>query len=594
MEDPDPTHRPAGGAGPGPGRGSGSDPGGPDEGIFGDPGALRRFRAVAERVVDAMLESSPEKATVLGDHRFDDRLDDLTADGVTDRVAVLRDAVGALDDVDDTVLPVADRVDLEILRTAVARELWELEELRPHETDPLVHLPGDAIYPLVVRSSVEPAARFQALAGRLAAVPERLGTARATLRDMPRVAVETAIAQARGTSALLTGDLEVLLASEPALRGPVDGPRTGALAALAEHTAWLEAQLPVSDGDPRLGEQRYAARLWYTLDTETGPDVLLTRAESDLQAVEEEIAEVAARIAGCAPRRGLVREVLDRVAAEAPVDDTTILPLCRAALERMTRRVDQLDLVSVPDDPVQVIVMPESRRGVAVAYCDPPGPLEWPSASGGPDAVPQPSLFAVSPTPGDWSPARVASFYREYNGHMVRNLTVHEAMPGHVLQLAHAARYRGATRVRQAAWSSTFIEGWAVYAEAMIAHAGLGMGPAVDDALRMQQLKMQLRSTINAILDVRVHSRGMTEAEAMALMTGRGHQEEGEAAGKWRRALLTSAQLSTYYVGYHEVRDVVRRLKNARPGWSERELHDAVLSHGSPPPRHLRTLLGVA
>ena len=104
---------------------------------------------------------------------------------------------------------------------------------------------------------------------------------------------------------------------------------------------------------------------------------------------------------------------------------------------------------------------------------------------------------------------------------------------------------------------------------------------------------MQLRTTINAILDVRVHAHGMTEDEAMALMTGRGHQEVGEAAGKWRRALLTSAQLSTYYVGYSEVVELSRRLADNRSGRSARARHDEMLAHGSPPPRHLRTLLGL-
>jgi hypothetical protein len=94
--------------------------------------------------------------------------------------------------------------------------------------------------------------------------------------------------------------------------------------------------------------------------------------------------------------------------------------------------------------------------------------------------------------------------------------------------------------------------------------------------------------SINAILDQSAHCDGMTEDEAMALMTGRGFQEEGEAAGKWRRTLLTSTQLSTYFVGYAEVAAVAA----ARPaGTPEREWHDAMLAHGSPPPRHLRTLL---
>ena len=418
-------------------------------------------------------------------------------------------------------------------------------------------------------------------------MPKGLAVGRDVLHDMPRVHVETAIGQTRGTIAMLGADLDDLIAQEPALAPEVEPVRAAAVEALGDYGRWLEDRLPDSHGDPRLGAERYAARLWYTLDTEIGADTLLTRAESDLQAIEERIAELAGELADGASGPGQVRPVLDRLAASAPVTDQTILGLCRVALEQLTARVGELDLVTVPDVPVEIIEMPESRRGVAVAYCDAPGTLEPP----GPDGRPAPTFFAVSPTPADWPAERVDSFYREYNGHMLRNLTVHEAMPGHVLQLAHANRYAGSTRVRAACWSLPFAEGWAVYAEELVAGAGLGLGEEVDAALRMQMLKMQLRMTINAILDVRVHARGMTQDEAMRLMTERGHQEEGEAAGKWRRALLTSAQLSTYYVGYQELREISRRLREQHGG--ERELHDAMLAHGSPPPRHLRALLGL-
>jgi hypothetical protein len=109
----------------------------------------------------------------------------------------------------------------------------------------------------------------------------------------------------------------------------------------------------------------------------------------------------------------------------------------------------------------------------------------------------------------------------------------------------------------------------------------------------MQQLKMQLRMIINAIMDVRYHLGDLDEAQAMALMVGRGFQEDGEAAGKWRRVQLTATQLSTYYVGYCEVRDLLRDLRQVHPEWTERRRHDTVLSFGSPPVRHLRTLLGL-
>ena len=550
-----------------------------------DLDVTERFRRVATSVLDAVLAASPEAATDLGDHRFDDRLTDWSSSGIAERADLLADGLSALDAIDEEGLVPDDRVDLEILRTLLAREQWTLGELREHERNPLLHLPGDAIYPLLAREVGEPADRLASVAARLRAVPERLDVARGLLHDMPRVHVETAIAQIAGVHALLDGELAELLEQAPALRAEVDPARTAAADALRGYQGWLRDQLPAADGDPRLGAEKYAAKLWYELDSLTTPDSLLTRAESDLQAVEEEIAELASSIAGEPARPGLVRDVLDRLAAEQPADDATILPLCRQALADATARVRELDLVTIPDEEVRVIVMPESRRGFAVAYCDPPGPLEPPGTL--------PTLFAVSPTPADWSPERVASFYREYNGHLVRNLTVHEAMPGHVLQLAHSARFTGSTAARAAASSGVLIEGWAVYAESVLAGAGLGMADAVDAGLRMQRLKTLLRSTINAILDVRVHAHGMTEAEAMALMTGRGHQEDGEAAGKWRRALLTSTQLATYYVGYHEVREIAADLRGGRPDLTARGLHDAMLAHGSPPPRHLRTLLGL-
>ncbi|HEV2361919.1 MAG TPA: DUF885 family protein, partial [Acidimicrobiales bacterium] len=126
--------------------------------------------------------------------------------------------------------------------------------------------------------------------------------------------------------------------------------------------------------------------------------------------------------------------------------------------------------------------------------------------------------------------------------------------------------------------SGPFVEGWAVHGERLLAERGHG-----GAAVRLQQLKMQLRMTINALLDVGVHSQGMTEAEALALMRDRGHQEEGEAVGKWRRACLGSAQLSTYFVGFTELAPVIDSYRGSD--------YDAFLSHGSPPPSLLADLL---
>ncbi len=525
-----------------------------------------RFHALAEDAVEDLLRLDPEWATDLGDHRFDDQLTDMSEDGLAGAAATLADHRDELDSLDAAELEPADAVDAQILRSGLDRRLFGLQQLREHAWNPLPWLPGEAIYLLLSRDTGPVEDRLRALGGRLEAVPERLATARATLRDMPRVHVETALTQISGLISMLREQIPPLAGTAPRTFLSVEPMRTAAEDALVEHRDWLLEQLDGAHGDPRLGPSLFAAKLHLFLDADLPADQIAAAAREHLDRVTDELTELAVGWVG--PGDDAVRRALDRAAAEAP-DDRTIVSVARRWLTEATELVTSSGVVRVPDDPMEIEVMPELRRGVAVAYCDAPGPLE----EGGV------TRFAISPTPAGWSPERVASFYREYNTAMMANLTVHEAMPGHMVQLAHARRYRGATKVRQVLASGSFIEGWGVHAEEIMARLGYGGVP-----VRLQQLKTRLRTTINALIDAGVHAGGMTEAEAIELMTVRGFQEEGEAVGKWRRVLLTSAQLSTYFVGYLEL----------APTLAGRTRYDDVLAHGSPPPRHLPTLLAAA
>ncbi|MEV0725066.1 DUF885 domain-containing protein [Micromonospora purpureochromogenes] len=539
---------------------------------------MEEFVPLAERIVEALLESRPGLATSAGDHRYDDRLPDLSPEAVKADQGMLREAADALSELDPDALDVEEQVDHALLSALVDRELFELGEIRGYEWDPLRHNPGPLLHAVLARPYAPVEERLTHLVGRLSAVPDALATARATLRDMPRIHAETAVGQFTGTAALIRDEVPLLLAQAPAMFDRVEPAATGAIAALEEFVAWLRIGLAADAGpgrDPRLGRRRWEARLWHTLDTELGAAEVQRRAWANLDRVTEEIRAAAVELVGGPADDETVRRALDLLAAEHP-DNHSIVDLASTTLDEAVDFVRDRDLVTLVDDPCVIQEMPEFARGVAVAYCDSPGPLETAAL---------PTFYCISPTPTDWPAHRVESFYREYNDHMIRNLTVHEAMPGHFLQLAHARRYAGPTRVRPLTESGVFIEGWAVYTEELMAGLGFGGLP-----VRLQQLKMQLRMTINALLDQLVHCEDLPEAEAMALMTGRGFQEEGEAAGKWRRALLTSTQLSTYFVGYSEMADIAA----ARPAdVPVREWHDAMLAHDCPPPRHLRTLLGV-
>ncbi|HEY7273013.1 MAG TPA: DUF885 domain-containing protein [Actinoplanes sp.] len=538
---------------------------------------MPEFVPLAERIVDAILETDPGLASYAGDHRFDDRLPDLSPGAVDERVRMLRDAADALAGTDPDESDISAQVDHAILTALVERGLFELTDVREHEWNPLEHNPGPLLHALLSRPFAPAAERLTSLGGRLAAIPDALATARAVLRDMPRIHAETAVGQFAGAAALIRVELPVLLAQEPGLRPAVEPAAAAAVEALDEFGAWLRKTVEGGEPgrDPRLGRPLWEARLWHTLDTELPAAEVLGRANASLDAVGAALREAAAELIGGPATDETVRRALDSLAAQHP-DDASIVDLAKVTMSEATDFVREHDVVTLVDDPCVIEEMPEFARGVAVAYCDPPGPLETADV---------PTFYCIAPTPADWPPERVESFYREYNNHMIRNLTVHEAMPGHFLQIAHARRFRADTRVRALGWSGPFVEGWAVYAEEVMADLGFGGLP-----VRLQQLKMRLRMSLNAIIDQLVHCEDMPEAEAMALMTGRGFQEMGEAAGKWRRALLTSTQLSTYFVGYTEVAGIAA----ARPfGATPKAWHDAMLAHGSPPPRHLRTLLDV-
>ena len=541
--------------------------------------ATRQFKTIATNAIDDLLSFDPVFATYLGDHRFDDRLPDLTTKARAAQAQQIADHLTQLDAVDDLELSASDQIDLEILRSRLTKSQFEVSELRAATWNPMVWNPGTALHLLISREFAPQVERAQSVKGRLAAIPGFLAQARTELGELTQIHTETAIAQLAGTSRLIETEAAALVHDNELVGKARD--------AVLEFSGWLTEQLPEARRSPRLGERLYAATLWHGLDDDISPMLLLAAAEAHLDKVNLAMKGYAAQyLDEKATAPDLVRRAFARIAAEAPVTDETVLGIVVEALVRTTEFVRANDLISVPELDVRVIEMPEIHRGVAVAYCDAPGPLESAQVA---------TFVAVSPTPSDWTVERVDSFYREYNAVQLHGLTIHEAMPGHVLQLAQSHHFEATTPVRAFARSGVFIEGWAVYSEELL--VSRGYAPFDDKAsalaLRLQQLKMQARLTINAILDVRVHTAEMTEQEGLDLMMNRGFQEEGEATGKWRRALLTAGQLPTYFVGYRALSEIVADLRVLHSDWSDRQIHDLMLAYGAPAPRYLREFLGI-
>lgn len=543
------------------------------------------FESFAEAYVEELLAMRPEWATLLGDHRYDHRLNDYSGEGVDRQLSFQRQSLRRLETMDPARLSEVNRVDYRILKANIRSMIFRLEDLKEFQWNPMVYNVGSAVYSLVAREFAPLPERMASLQKRLQAVPAVVAAAKANLRNPPRIHTETAIQQNQGTLRLIAEGLQPYLDRVPDLEESFFQARQQAVHALEDYGRWLEEELlPGAGGDFRLGERLFRAKLRHTLESDLTLEEIRQAAMQDLSRTREDLAVTARRLFpslfphGRLPRdpKSLVREVLDKLADSRP-DNETIVDKARQSLDRVTRFTREQELVTVPEEPIRIIVMPEFQRGVAVAYCDSPGPLETHGET----------FYAISPTPADWPADRVRSFFREYNDYMLQELTIHESTPGHYLQIAHSNRFRAPTRIRAIFGSGTFVEGWATYAEQLMAEKGFG-GPSV----KMQQLKMRLRLIINAIIDQQVHAGGMGREEAMDLMMNEGFQEEGEAAGKWRRACLTSTQLSTYYVGNREI-NAIREAYEARHGplTDFKAFHDRMLSFGSPAPKYVRELM---
>ena len=558
-----------------------------------------QFEKLANKYIAELMARNPEWATQLGEHQYDNRLNDYSLEGVKKERDVTQKYLDDLNKIQFDKLNKVNNVDARIFRENLEYGIFQADVLREYEWNPMSYNAGSAINNLISRDFAPLKERLTNAKSRLESIPNVVAAAKKNLKNSPHIYTETAIAQNKGVIGLINGDLQMFI-DRAGMKTELAPAQAKAVAALTDYGKWLETDLlPRSNGDFRLGEVKYRQKLKFALSSEMSKEDLLARAESDLIATQERMFEVASGIhldainsknknkniltiisaeITDAQKRKIIKAVLDELAKKHPTNKN-IVSQASGDLKETTEFVRSKNLVTVPTEPVKVIEMPEFARGSAVAYFDSAGPFEKKNET----------YFTISPTPNDWTAQRKASFFKEYNDYMLQDLTIHEAMPGHYLQIMHSNKFEAPTPIRALFSSGSFVEGWAVYAEQLMAEKGYG-GAEVE----MQQLKMKLRVIINAIIDQKIHTAGMTEKQAIDFMMNEGFQEEGEAAGKWKRAQLSSTQLSTYYVGSVEVNDLRTAYEAKNKGKVNlKQMHDLMLSFGSPPAKYVKEMMNL-
>lgn len=554
--------------------------------------AATAFAALSQRYIDGLAKLSPTYATTLGNHAYDGELPDMSEKGRVAAAAFDKAMLADLAKIDRTKLSPDDQVDAALLENALRYDLWQFETLQNWAWDAQIYndIAGGSLYGLAARDFAPWGERLKSAISRMEKLPALLAETRKQLvpARVPEVFAKTVQRQNSGIVDIAAD----MLAPHKSELSPADQARfDAALAtletAVAEHQKWLdEVLVPQARGDFRLGATLYDQKMKFALLSDITRPQLKAKAEQAAKDIRAEMYGLAVKVLGPSPDRPAnptpdqqqkaIEAALELSYAKRPARGE-LFQTAAATLEQATDFARKANIVTVPDTPVKIITMPKFQQGFAVAYCDSPGALERNLDT----------FYAISPIPEEWSDEQATSFLREYNLYMIHELSIHEAMPGHYLQIAHSND--NPSVLRAVLSSGSFVEGWAVYSEGLMMDADYLDG---DPLFKLTVLKMRLRSVTNTLLDIGIQTEGMTREQAMTLMTRGAFQQEREAAGKWVRANLSSTQLLSYFTGYAEhveLREEAKRRWGAR--FDLKTYNDAVLSHGSPPARYVRALM---
>lgn len=550
------------------------------------------FQMFVSDFVFGILNANPSLATSVGYHEhagaiLDERLEDYSAGGIEQ----IRQTYGSMNDrlngYRRAELPPQDQADYDIISDQIKLAMLDLDKMETFRHNPTLYVEtiGNALFsPLVLDYKPKPE-RIRHIIARLERVPAFFDVAKRNLEDAPEIWTLTARQENEGNIALI--DKEIRAQVPANLTEAYRRAAEPAIIAIRSFNTYLEKDFARRVRSWRAGPELYALKLQYTLGTQQTPDQLLEEAEKMLAETRNQMFNLARRIDPSVPSapsalNAAVSQVLRKISAKHATPDTYFAD-ARRDLEEARTFVREKSLLGLPArDNLKVIETPEFMRGIY--------------SVGGFNSAPafEPQLGAyywLTPIPSSWPASRIESKLREYNFYGLKLLTLHEAMPGHYVQLEYSNDLQpvGRRALRTIFGSGAYVEGWAVYATGMMLDAGyLQESPE----LRLTFLKQQLRMIANTILDIRLQTKNMTDEEAMRLMVEDTFQEKEEASGKLVRAKLSSAQLCTYFAGYQEwtrLRNAVAAKKGAQ--FQPKDFHERALRNGAVPMRSLAALI---
>lgn len=541
--------------------------------------------------LDAYWKLNPDQAVVVGYYKVADRLIVPDEGFRTDYLAFLNRWQARLHRIKPDSLGDTNRTDWELLDNQFALERWLLDAYRSWEWDPSTYNVADP-FALLLNTDFAPLEqRLRTVLRRLEHVAPYYAAAKQSIRNPTREHTQLAIEQNRGALSVFAEDLEKQIAGSKLAadeRALFARRIAAARAAIDDYVTWLQTLdrgLVQQGARPfRIGRELYEPKFAYYIQSGDSADALYERALQEKERLLTRMEMLSEQLwPKYFPNAASPPDRFDRIGrligklSEQHVRREDFLAEVKRQIPELQSWVTDHELLELdPGKPLEVRPTPPYKRGVAIASIDAPGPYD-PSAR---------TYYNVTPL-DELSAERAESFLREYNRWMLPILNIHEAVPGHYVQLVYSNR--SPSRIKSIFGNGAMVEGWAVYAERMMLESGYG-----DHTAEMWLIysKWNLRSVTNVILDYSVHVLGMGEAEAKQLLTREAFQSAEEANGKWRRVQLSSVQLTSYFSGYSAIYDFREQLKRELgEAFDLRRFHEQFLSYGSAPVKVIKQLM---
>ncbi len=536
------------------------------------PGPLDdRLYGLIEAHFRETIRRNPILGTYLGIHTEDHWYGSATRDAVLEELEAERAHQAALEAINDAELSPDARFERDLELHNVRRAIFDAAEVRTWERrSTALDLIGDGLFLLFARDYAPLAERLDSIASRLEAVPTFLDESRSRavvpqVRAWQQLEIESA-ADMPGFFGEITAAGTALPDAE---RRRLERAADTARAAIAEYAGWLTETLGHGTDDWALGRERYDELVGLRAFDGLDADAILEIGEDQLEM------QKAARIRAAAEMddRATEATVIDRVKTDHPATFTEALDAYRDTMVRARQYLIDRDIATVPpDDRIEVVETPEYLRNVIpfAAYFSPP--KFDPSPEG---------IYVVTPSVGHDPNAM-----REHNYSSISNTSIHEAYPGHHLQLVVANSHPSLTRLVTDA--PEFVEGWGMYSEQMMREEGFDAAPN----FRLNMHTDAIWRACRIILDVRMHRGEVAIDEAIDFLVGQTSFERANARAEVRRYTYTPTYQLSYLLGKVLLLQL-REDERARLGgaFSLRDFHDTLLRNGSLPISFHRRLL---